>query len=260
MKERITDSHERRLNMHRCLVALRLLCIDELLPIAESNEHAFAKDTICGQQPARRLHMMTTSNTRRLIHVYLWWTFLFGPNFPVSDILVRAPFWKYLRNMCGFGILNAKGQHAYPNACINPRHYHLMDSFDVYPLIRKEMTALINDARTDAVWQTSAEIQIFVSQLSDKLKEPLSIEQLALFIREKCPVFPGRTLGAHIAISMEEHRWKALQHQMLPSLVPPVLYPPPPPIPVGWVPIGFGVFTHPYNTIIPARIIGLPTQ
>jgi hypothetical protein len=45
----------------------------------------------------------STSNSKRRVHVMLFWRRALGPNFPISDILLQDNVWRQL-DSCRFGI------------------------------------------------------------------------------------------------------------------------------------------------------------
>lgn len=98
--------------------------------IISSNEHYFAVQDISrtGVQFIR-IHMNGLHNSRRHIHVYLWWLSILGLNYPISDNLLMSNIWKKMINNCKCGITDSRGHHSSrTHICIAPKHYSMNET------------------------------------------------------------------------------------------------------------------------------------
>jgi hypothetical protein len=133
-----------------------------------------------------KLHVNGTNNSRRFIHVYLWWARLLGPNYPISDDMLQGRVWKHLRCTCGEGILDTRG-HRRPadphRVCIGPSHYRLSSSTDLLQIV----TADLHDLITTYSGHTSVHaIDAFLANARAFLATNPTLDQLASFLRREC--------------------------------------------------------------------------
>ena len=92
------EGEDRRLSLRRCLRALQIQGLPELCAILSNEEHHFAREDVDRSgRSILRVHMSGTKNSRRFLHVYMWWALLLGPNYPISDRLLQGNVWKSLR-------------------------------------------------------------------------------------------------------------------------------------------------------------------
>jgi hypothetical protein len=172
--------------------ALNFTHVDQLLDILQKTDieqHFFARTwRNRRREMIVRLHMSGTKNSRRFLHVYLWWMMLFGPYYPISDLLLQGQVWKHLRCLCGMGIIDTRGHRTgdRDHICINPNHYQLEPTVDVAGILLAEFQSFIQDVHASDRWASSAAVQQFANTLEERLSAGASVGSLIEFIRKDC--------------------------------------------------------------------------
>ena len=217
-----------RAGMNRCCRALGLTGPDDLLPIMEpSGDHCIAGTKISrAGKLVPRVHMNGTTNSKRFIHVYLWWMKLLGPFYPIGDNLLRDPIWKQLHAICIFGLQDSCGHlPESKQMCIAPAHYCLSLSQDV----GRAFIADLQELCADESYHKSATCVAFLSAITAMLGRGDTFLEIVTYIRANCPVFPGHPVPKDTA------RWTAIPappfvHTDFVECIPPLLYVGPPPL------------------------------
>ena len=190
------NAFDRRLSLHRCLKALSFSAPDELLNILSSKEeHYFARAEVARNgEPTLRVHMSGTKNSRRFIHVYLWWTLLLGPAYPISDHLLRGHVWKRLRRACGWGIADTRGHHNADGVCINPHHYKMESPEELLYILLQDINNFISLQRSESWIMSTDNALPFLQSLRDFIStSSCNIFQLGEFIRSNCKLTERQT-------------------------------------------------------------------
>ncbi len=185
-RDSMADS--RRLSLQRCFKALDVHSIHELEPIMGTDAHYFAREDVTKYgKPCLRLHMSGTRNSRRFVHVFLWWMLLLGPSYPISDRLLHGCVWKSLRCMCGLGVMDTRGHRKSSRVCINPRHYKMEHSAPIKAVLLEDIQCLISERGQEWIVQNPLAVE-FVGKLQS-ICEPMNdmeLPQVAELIREHC--------------------------------------------------------------------------
>ena len=191
-------SESRQRSLRRCLIACKLVSLDQLQTLLECPDHVFAREELDRKgRKVIRLHMNGTKNSRRFLHVFLWWVRLLGPNYPISDNLMQANVWKHLRCTCNEGIIDTRGHrhpgsepgHANMKVCINPRHYELDSESEVDAALREDIMVLHQTERLEPWIACNRHASVFLDEVVHFMQhhpEKDSFTALTTFIREKC--------------------------------------------------------------------------
>jgi hypothetical protein len=191
------EGEDRRLSLRRCLRALQIQTLQQLCALLTQEEHHFAREDVDRSgRNILRVHMSGTKNSRRFIHVYLWWALLLGPNYPISDRLLQGNVWKSLRCVCGMGIVDTRGhRRSVSSVCINPRHYRMESCIDIASILREDILHMREEAK-DGAWleHSGPEVHAFVSAVVARAEASTGAEHfkpLVELIRTTCepPVF-----------------------------------------------------------------------
>ncbi len=115
---------DRRLVLKRCISALGISDPSELINFLDISyfdlsKHIFAQIGHTGP----KVHLRGTCNSKRFIHVYLYWTICLGLQYPISDFILGNS-WKHLESICEFGFEKENGHKKNAHqACLNPYHF-----------------------------------------------------------------------------------------------------------------------------------------
>ncbi len=98
----------------RLIRALKLVPLRELygyLAALQDSDHLFACDSKChiGSTPYGgcshpKKTFLSTRNSRRSTHVYLFWFYIFGNPLHITDNMLKGDIRKNLRPICSFGL------------------------------------------------------------------------------------------------------------------------------------------------------------
>lgn len=123
----------------RLIRALKLVPLRELwvyLNSLEEADHLFACDAKCHIGPTPyggcshpKKTFLSTRNSRRSTHVYLFWFFVFGNPARITDNMLKGDMRKNLRPICSYGLNECNGHARNPGhqVCINPFHYQVVE-------------------------------------------------------------------------------------------------------------------------------------
>eukprot|EP00048_Salpingoeca_helianthica_P016804 m.234326 g.234326 ORF g.234326 m.234326 type:complete len:209 (-) comp19557_c0_seq1:30-656(-) len=180
-------SESRVRSLRRCLVALKLTSTEQLQTLVTAHGHVYAREELDRKgRKVIRLHMNGTKNSRRFLHVYLWWIRHLGVHYPVSDNLLQAPVWKYLRCICQEGVTDLRAPRQQQLVCINPRHYEISRDCNILSILTDDIRVLTHTERGEDWLRSNPVACAFLDQLSAFLSPEKDFAQVTEFIRTHC--------------------------------------------------------------------------
>ena len=131
-----------------------------------------------------RTQFMVNKNSKRGVHLALFWIRILGPNYPLNDFLfTNLELKKKLKCQCGYGINTYTGHSISKiKACINPKHYNC--NFDIIKNIVYENIDIIYE--NIKLIEPSQEFESFISYIIT-IKNNIHPINLIDIIRSQCP-------------------------------------------------------------------------
>eukprot|EP00047_Mylnosiga_fluctuans_P006632 m.248114 g.248114 ORF g.248114 m.248114 type:complete len:496 (+) comp15630_c0_seq1:75-1562(+) len=207
----LADAEDRRLVLKRCLTALGLERPDDLIHYlrvdnAAPHHHIFAAQSPSGKF---KVHMRGTSNSKRFVHILLYWLVMVGFRYPVGDYLLSN--WRCFHSVCEYGFERETGHKKHPaSVCINPYHVRGVSE-----------TILLDILRTDALQLCDLmHGHPFFVALRERLASQMDdLYSLSSYLKEHCPAFPNRM---HSHFTSFTPAWSAFHIHDRTRLFPPV--------------------------------------